>query len=74
MEGVPRSGARSAPGLAGLVGTIVGCLIAIVRRGSQTLIPSGQMELEFGDRLTVIGEIDGIEELKQRFTSSPSAG
>lgn len=49
-----------------------GCLIAIVRRGREALIPSGEMVLEFGDRLTVIGEVDGIAELKQRFTGQPN--
>ena len=48
-----------------------GCLIAIIRRGSQALIPSGDMMLESGDRLTVIGEVEGIEELKRRFKITP---
>ena len=52
----------------------MGCLIAIVRRGTEALIPSGEMVLERGDRLVVIGEIDGIAELKQRFTASGQLG
>jgi len=50
------------------LGFPTGCLIAIIRRGRQALIPSGEMVLELGDRLTVIGEVDGVAELKQRFT------
>lgn len=44
-----------------------GCLVAIIRRGSKTLIPKADMVLESGDRLTVIGEREGITELKKRF-------
>jgi mannitol/fructose-specific phosphotransferase system IIA component (Ntr-type) len=38
-------------------------LIAIVRRGSHTLIPQAGMVLRAGDRLTVLGESKGIAEL-----------
>lgn len=48
-----------------------GCLIAIVRRGSKTLIPNADMVLQSGDRLTVLGEREGILALKKSF-SSPS--
>lgn len=44
-----------------------GCLIAIIRRRTRTLIPRADMVLEPGDRLTVLGEQAGIEELKARF-------
>ena len=45
-----------------------GCLIAIIRRGSKTLIPNADMVLQSGDRLTVIGEREGITALKKRFS------
>ena len=51
------------------LGFPAGCLIAIIRRGSEALVPSGKMVLERGDRLIVIGDIDGIAELKQKFTT-----
>ena len=44
-----------------------GCLVAIIRRGASTLIPRADMVLEAGDRLTVIGEVDGIASLMERF-------
>lgn len=44
-----------------------GCLVAIIRRGASTLIPRADMILEAGDRLTVIGEADGIATLMARF-------
>lgn len=49
-----------------------GCLIAIIRRGTKTLIPKADMVLEPGDRLTVIGEREGIKELRDRFSTSVS--
>ena len=49
------------------LGFPAGCLIAIIRRGAATLIPRADMVLLEGDRLTVIGEADGIAELKKRF-------
>ena len=42
-------------------------LVAIIRRGASTLIPRADMVLEAGDRLTVIGEVDGIASLMERF-------
>ena len=44
-----------------------GCLVAIVRRGSRTLVPGGDLKLEEGDRLTVIGDLAGIQQLKIRY-------
>jgi APA family basic amino acid/polyamine antiporter len=44
-----------------------GCLIAIVRRGDLTFVPGGDTVLEAGDRLTVIGEPEGIRSLRERF-------
>jgi hypothetical protein len=50
-----------------------GCLIAIIRRRTRTLIPRADMVLEAGDRLTVIGEVSGIKELKSRFGLAPTS-
>ena len=49
------------------LGFPAGCLVAIIRRGAATLIPRADMVLQEGDRLTVIGEADGIDDLKARF-------
>ena len=48
-----------------------GCLVALVRRGSRTLVPTGELELESEDRLTIIGATAGIEELKGTYLSLP---
>ena len=50
-----------------------GTLVALVRRGSRTLVPTGGLALESGDRLTVIGESSGISELKAAYLP-PSVG
>lgn len=44
-----------------------GCLVAILRRSGQTIIPKGNTVLEEGDRLTIIGDPKGMTELKKRF-------
>ncbi len=44
-----------------------GCLIALIYRNNEIIIPRGRTELETGDRLTVIGEPDDILKLRQRF-------
>jgi basic amino acid/polyamine antiporter, APA family len=44
-----------------------GCLVAILRRSGQTIIPRGSTLLEEGDRLTIIGDPKGMSELKRRF-------
>jgi Trk K+ transport system NAD-binding subunit len=44
-----------------------GCLVAILRRSGQTIIPKGNTVLEEGDRLTIIGDPKGIFGLKKRF-------
>ena len=44
-----------------------GCLVAILRRSGQTIIPKGNTVLEDGDRLTIIGDPKGMTELKKRF-------
>jgi integrase len=47
-----------------------GCLVAIIRRRTRTLIPRADMVLDVGDRLTVIGERAGVDALKERFSNT----
>jgi amino acid transporter/mannitol/fructose-specific phosphotransferase system IIA component (Ntr-type) len=42
-------------------------LVALVRRGSEILIPGGSTTLQAGDRLSIVGEADGIQALRSRF-------
>ncbi|MDX1420672.1 MAG: amino acid permease [Rubricoccaceae bacterium] len=44
-----------------------GTLVALIRRGGQIEVPSGATELRAGDRLTIIGDTDGIEELIETY-------
>lgn len=44
-----------------------GCLVALIRRGSRSIVPTGEIVLEPLDRLTIIGDAAGIKELKLRF-------
>lgn len=44
-----------------------GCLVAILRRSGQTIIPKGNTVLVDGDRLTIIGDPKGMTELKKRY-------
>ncbi|MAA52459.1 MAG: amino acid permease [Phycisphaerae bacterium] len=46
-----------------------GCLVAVIHRGPQTIIPSGDTVLDHGDAVTIIGEPDGIHALRQRLES-----
>lgn len=43
-----------------------GSLIALVRRDGRVIIPRGSTVLRPGDRLTVIGDPDGVSELKRK--------
>ena len=52
------------------IGFPAGSLVALVRRGSRTLVPSGSLELESDDRLTVIGDESGISELKKTYVDA----
>lgn len=45
-----------------------GTLIAMIRRRSEMVIPQGSTVLERGDRLTVLGEPDSIDLLRERYT------
>ena len=44
-----------------------GSLVALIRRKGETIIPRGQTVLEEGDRLTIIGDAHGIEELNNEY-------
>jgi len=44
-----------------------GCLVALIRRGGETFAPRGDTVLQEGDRLTIIGDPEGIAELHNRF-------
>ena len=45
-----------------------GSLIALIRRKGETIIPRGQTIIEEGDRLTIIGDAHGIEELNNEYS------
>ena len=45
-----------------------GCLVALVRRGRESIVPRGGTMLQAGDRLTIIGEPAGIKQLSDRYT------
>jgi amino acid transporter/mannitol/fructose-specific phosphotransferase system IIA component (Ntr-type) len=44
-----------------------GCLVAILRRTAQTIIPTGNTVIEEGDRLTIIGDPKGMKEVKKLY-------
>jgi len=48
-----------------------GSLVALVRRGSRTLVPTGSLQLESDDRLTVIGDEEAIATLKSTYLPAP---
>jgi amino acid transporter/mannitol/fructose-specific phosphotransferase system IIA component (Ntr-type) len=44
-----------------------GCLVAIIRRAGETIVPRGSTEVHEGDWLTVIGSTKGIRELRREY-------
>ncbi len=44
-----------------------GTLVALIRRGGRSLVPRGGTVLREGDRLTILGEPDGIRDLHARY-------
>ncbi|MEM6327341.1 MAG: amino acid permease [Bacteroidota bacterium] len=44
-----------------------GTLVALVRRGGHSLIPGGSTVLEEGDRVTILGDTEGIRELHDTY-------
>jgi amino acid transporter/mannitol/fructose-specific phosphotransferase system IIA component (Ntr-type) len=47
-----------------------GTLIALVRRRGETIVPRGSTRLRKGDRLTIIGGVEEIDELRSRFSTT----
>jgi amino acid transporter/mannitol/fructose-specific phosphotransferase system IIA component (Ntr-type) len=45
-----------------------GCLIALIRRYGEMLVPQGRTVLREGDRLTIIGSPAGLRSLKARYS------
>jgi basic amino acid/polyamine antiporter, APA family len=44
-----------------------GCLVTMMQRGSKMIVPNGNTTLLNGDRLTVIGDGKGLEELRKLY-------
>lgn len=44
-----------------------GCLVTTLQRGSQTIVPNGNTVLAEGDRLTIIGDENGLGELRKLY-------
>jgi amino acid transporter/mannitol/fructose-specific phosphotransferase system IIA component (Ntr-type) len=52
------------------VGIPEGCLVAVIRRKGDTLVPGGSTIIRAGDRLTVIGSEVGIGQLREQYRGS----
>lgn len=46
-----------------------GTLVALVRRDGEILIPSGRLTFKAGDRLSIVGESEGIQAIRTRYGS-----
>lgn len=44
-----------------------GCLVTMLQRGPQTIVPNGNSILNEGDRITVIGDEKGLMELRKLY-------
>ena len=44
-----------------------GCLVALIRRENFTFVPRGNATLLKNDRLTIIGDPEGISALRKRY-------
>ena len=44
-----------------------GCLVAMLRRGTQIIVPHGDTIFQEGDRLTIIGDKKGIENIRKKY-------
>ncbi len=42
-------------------------LVAMIRRGTELVVPHGSTQIETGDRLTILGEPQGIIDLRHRY-------
>ena len=45
-----------------------GCLVALIRRKGETIVPRGLTVLMEGDRLTIIGDAQGIGQLINEYS------
>ena len=43
------------------------CLVALLRRDKQTIIPKGRTQVREGDRLTIIGEKEGLNKIQNMY-------
>ena len=50
-----------------------GCLVALIGRGSETLVPQGNTTLHENDRLTLIGDAKGIRRLQDQYVNGSPA-
>ncbi len=44
-----------------------GCLITTISRSGKTIVPKGDIVLNDYDRLYIMGDLEGIKELRERF-------
>ncbi|MCH8005510.1 MAG: amino acid permease [Planctomycetes bacterium] len=51
-----------------------GCLVAIIRRQGETLVPHGSTVVEAGDWLTIIGATDDIRHLREMYGMGQASG
>ncbi len=51
-----------------------GCLVAVIRRQGETIVPRGKTIIDEGDWLTIIGSGRGIRDLRRRFDATPGTG
>jgi amino acid transporter/mannitol/fructose-specific phosphotransferase system IIA component (Ntr-type) len=51
-----------------------GCLVAIIRRAGETIVPRGSTVVHEGDWLTVIGSTKGIRELRRQYGADAPPG
>lgn len=47
-----------------------GCLVAMLRRSGETMVPQGNTMLEEGDRITIIGDPKSLDELRKIYLDS----
>jgi mannitol/fructose-specific phosphotransferase system IIA component (Ntr-type) len=48
-----------------------GCLVAVIRREGETIVPRGSTVIDDGDWLTLIGSVRGIREMRERLGAEP---
>jgi len=51
-----------------------GCLVAVIRREGETIVPRGETVIEEGDWLTMIGSGRGIRDLRRQFEATSGSG